>query len=104
MRLSAAHQSIRYAGREVVLTRLEFALLTHLLPRTGQVVTFTALSRAGWGTDYLGNGSPMHAAIRRVRAKLAKVGGPAEIRAVRGIGFRLTAHPRAAALQEVVTP
>ena len=102
LRLSTAHQSLLHAGNEVALTRLEFALLAHLLPRTGQVATFSELSRAGWGTEYLGNGSQMHAAIRRVRAKLAEVGAPVEVRAVRAIGFRLTAPPRTGALQEVV--
>lgn len=101
LRLSTAHQSLLHAGSEVALTRLEFALLSHLLPRTGQVATFAELSRAGWGAEYLGNGSQMHAAIRRVRAKLAEVRAPVEIRAVRAIGFRLTPSPRTGALQEV---
>lgn len=94
--------SLTAAGREVMLTRLEFALLQHLLPRMGEVATFEQLSQVGWRTPYLGNGAHMHAAVGRLRLKLAELGVPVELEAVRGLGFRLVGHRPTPAVQEAV--
>lgn len=100
LRLREDRLSLAMGDREVQLTQLEFALLTHLLPRVGEVATFEQLSQVGWHTAYLGNGAHMHAAIGRLRLKLAELGAPLVVEAVRGLGFRLTRHPRASASQE----
>lgn len=100
LRLREDRLSLAMADREVQLTRLEFALLRYLVPRAGQVVTFEQLSQVGWHTAYLGNGAHMHAAIGRLRAKLADLGAPVLLEAVRGLGFRLVQHPRSGAPKE----
>lgn len=92
--------SLAFAGREATLTRLEFALLKHLLPRMGEVATFEQLSQVGWRTPYLGNGAHMHAAVGRLRVKLTDLGVPLAVEAVRGLGFRLVRHGSTRAAQE----
>lgn len=102
LRLREDRLSLAVGDREVSLTRLELALLRYLLPRVGEVATFEQLSQVGWHTAYLGNGAHMHAAVGRLRLKLAELGAPLALEAVRGLGFRLVRHPRAAAFQEAV--
>lgn len=102
LRLREDRLSLAVGDREVSLTRLELALLRYLLPRVGEVATFEQLSQVGWHTAYLGNGAHMHAAVGRLRLKLAELGAPLALEAVRGVGFRLVRHPRAAAFQEAV--
>ena len=94
--------SLALGGREVALTTLELDLLTYLLPRVDEVVTFEQFSHVGWHTDYLGDGAHMHAAVGRLRAKLAELGAPVTIHAVRGLGFRLARPDWDNSLQEAV--
>lgn len=102
LRLREDRLSLTMGEAEVHLTRLEFALLRYLLPRIGQVASFEQLSQVGWRTAYLGNGAHMHAAIGRLRTKLAEIGAPLIIEAVRGHGFRLVQHPRAGVKREAL--
>lgn len=102
LRLREDRLSLAMGEREVYLTRLEFALLRYLLPRIGEVATFEQLSQVGWRTAYLGNGAHMHAAIGRLRAKLAELGAPLVVEAVRGHGFRLVQHPRSGVQREAL--
>lgn len=102
LRLREDRLSLAMGEREVYLTRLEFALLRYLLPRIGEVATFEQLSQVGWHTAYLGNGAHMHAAIGRLRAKLAELGAPLAVEAVRGHGFRLVQHPRSGVRREAL--
>lgn len=92
LQLRSDRLSLTYGPREIRLTRLEFALLAQLLPRVGEAVTYEQLSQVCWGTPYLGNGAHMHAAIGRLRSKLADIGAPVVLHAVRGVGFRLDRH------------
>lgn len=102
LRLREDRLSLALGDHEVTLTQLEFALLAYLLPRVGEVATFEQLSQVGWHTAYLGNGAHMHAAIGRLRLKLAELGAPLAVEAVRGLGFRLARHPRGKGPQEAV--
>ena len=102
LRLCEDRVSLIVGDREAQLTRLEFALLQHLLPRVGEVVTYEQLSQVGWNVPYLGDGAHMHAAIGRLRVKLADLGAPLALQAVRGLGFRLVQHTPATAAQEAV--
>ena len=78
-----------WLDREIELTRLEHDLLRCLVGAPGQVWTYQRLHLEVWGNEHLGRGSDMHSVVRRVRRKLARLGDPATIHAVRGVGFRL---------------
>lgn len=80
---------LRWRDREVGLTPLEHDFLACLLGAPGRIWTYQRLHHEVWGNELLGRGSDLHSVVRRVRAKLARIGASATIQAVRGVGFRL---------------
>jgi hypothetical protein len=83
---------LRWLDREVGLTPLEHDFLACLLGAPGRIWTYQRLHREVWGNELLGRGSDLHSVVRRLRAKLARLGAAATIQAVRGVGFRLAGH------------
>jgi DNA-binding response OmpR family regulator len=71
----------------VRLTRKEFALLTELARNQGRVMTREVLLDRVWGLTYYGDSRTLDVHIRRLRQKL---GDPALIETVTGIGYRLS--------------
>jgi DNA-binding response OmpR family regulator len=78
--------SVRCEGREVRLTRKEFALLEELARNAGRVMTRAALLDRVWGLGYYGDSRTLDVHIRRLRLKL---GNTTLIETVTGIGYRL---------------
>jgi DNA-binding response OmpR family regulator len=78
--------SVRCMGREVRLTRKEFALLSELARNQGRVMTREVLLDRVWGLTYYGDSRTLDVHIRRLRQKL---GDPSLIETVTGIGYRL---------------
>jgi DNA-binding response OmpR family regulator len=79
---------VRCHGQDVRLTRKEFALLTELARNQGRVMTREALLDRVWGLAYYGDSRTLDVHIRRLRQKL---GDPALIETVTGVGYRLSA-------------
>ncbi len=77
--------SVRCRGREVRLTRKEFALLSELARHEGRVMTREVLLDRVWGLAYYGDSRTLDVHIRRLRQKL---GDPSLIETVTGIGYR----------------
>jgi len=73
-------------GKEVRLTRKEFALLSELARNQGRVMTREVLLDRVWGMIYYGDSRTLDVHIRRLRQKL---GDPEIIETVTGIGYRL---------------
>ena len=86
--------SVRCRGRDVRLTRKEFALLEELARNAGRVLTRESLLDRVWGHNYYGDSRTLDVHIRRLRQKLDS---PEMIETVTGIGYRLQ---RAAAGEE----
>jgi DNA-binding response OmpR family regulator len=78
--------SVRCHGSAVRLTRKEFALLSELARNQGRVMTREVLLDRVWGLTYYGDSRTLDVHIRRLRQKL---GDPALIETVTGIGYRL---------------
>jgi DNA-binding response OmpR family regulator len=78
--------SVRCQGRDVRLTRKEFALLLELARNQGRVMTREVLLDRVWGMIYYGDSRTLDVHIRRLRQKL---GDPSLIETVTGIGYRL---------------
>lgn len=77
-------------GTRLELTPTEFRLLTELARRAGRVVTRETLLRNVWGYDFLGAGSLITMAIKRLRSKIERdPTHPELIETVRGVGYRL---------------
>ena len=68
------------------MTRKEFSLLSELARNQGRVLTRETLLDRVWGMNYFGDSRTLDVHIRRLRQKL---GEPALIETVTGIGYRL---------------
>lgn len=103
LRIDTDRQVATWDDREVQLTPLEYGLLVCLLKEPGHTWTFAHLHEAVWGTRHIGAGSDLHSLVKRARRKLARLGAPFGIDAIRGVGFRLADLDKAAgrALQSV---
>jgi DNA-binding response OmpR family regulator len=74
------------AGRELALTAKEFDLLAALAADPGAVVTRQQLLERVWHTSWYGQTKTIDVHVGALRRKL---GHPALIETVRGVGFRL---------------
>lgn len=83
--IDPATRSVTRAGVPVALTRIEFDLLFFLAENARRVFSRVQLLDAVWGYRYTGERT-VDVHITRLRAKL---GVPALVTTVRGIGYRL---------------
>jgi len=82
---------VKWHGRELELTALEFDLLHTLACHPEQVLSREQLLTEIWGYDYYGDLRVVDAAIKRLRAKLRQaVPEDQLITTVRGVGYKLT--------------
>ena len=88
LRIDPATFSVSYSGRDVRMTRKEFALLSELARNQGRVLTREVLLDRVWGATYYGDSRTLDVHIRRLRQKL---GDSSVIETVTGIGYRLVA-------------
>ncbi|RFU20908.1 response regulator transcription factor [Geodermatophilus marinus] len=83
-------REVRVDGVAVDLTRTEFDLLAALAARPGRVLQRETLLREVWQTDWAGSVRLVEAHMSNLRRKLQAAGlAEAEIRTVRGVGYRL---------------
>lgn len=86
LQIDYANMRVSCDGREVKLTRKEFALLTALARSAGRVGTRQRLLDDVWGHEYYGDQRTLDVHIRRLRHKLGACGECIET--VIGIGYR----------------
>jgi two-component system alkaline phosphatase synthesis response regulator PhoP len=86
LRIDPATFSVRFRGREVRMTRKEFALLYEMARNKGRVLTRESLLHRVWGANYYGDSRTLDVHIRRLRQKLDD---PTVIETVTGIGYKL---------------
>ncbi|HKY33300.1 MAG TPA: response regulator transcription factor [Candidatus Polarisedimenticolia bacterium] len=77
---------VRSGGREVTLTRMEFALLAALVRHRGRVMTRDQLLESVWGYEDYGASRTVDVHVRRLRQKLGRPGRAIET--VFGVGYR----------------
>jgi DNA-binding response OmpR family regulator len=82
-----AGMKVTCEGREVRLTRKEFALLAALVECAGRVATRKHLMERVWGHQYYGGERTLDVHIRRLRQNLGRCGE--RIETVAGVGYRL---------------
>ena len=78
---------VLHAGRRIVLTATEFALLAALLERPGVVFTRAQLMRRAYDTDVHVTERTLDTHVRRIRAKFRALGAD-PIETVHGVGYR----------------
>ncbi len=86
------HRASR-AGRRLDLTPKEFALLSLLARRAGEVLSRTLISEQVWDVNFDGDTNVVDVHIRRLRAKVDDPFDAKLIHTVRGVGYVLEERP-----------
>jgi len=84
--LDPATRRVSVSGTDVVLTRKEFDLLALLAQRPGVVFRREQIISEVWHTSWAGNNRTLEVHVASLRAKL---GNPAIVETVRGVGYRV---------------
>lgn len=82
------HRAVR-AGKRIDLSAKEFALLTLLMQRAGQVLSRTQIASLVWDINFDSDTNVVEVAIRRLRAKVDDDFPEKLIHTVRGVGYVL---------------
>ncbi len=82
------HRATR-AGQRIDLSAKEFALLTLLAQKTGEVLSRTQISSLVWDIHFDSDTNVVEVAIRRLRAKIDDPFDEKLIHTVRGVGYVL---------------
>ena len=82
------HRATR-AGQRIDLTPKEFALLSLLARRSGEVVTRTLIAEQVWDMSFAGDSNVVDVQVRRLRAKVDSPFERKLIHTVRGVGYVL---------------
>ena len=88
-----AQHLVSMAGREIILTPIEYRILSYLAQNAGRVVTQDMLLTHVWGEEYAGENHILQVNVNRLRHKLeADPSHPHYILTKAGIGYLLTTH------------
>jgi DNA-binding response OmpR family regulator len=86
VRIDLRARAVTAAGAPVALTPKEFEVLAALARAHGAAVDRQRLLVDVWGTDWLGMSRTLEVHVATLRSKL---GRPALVQTVRGVGYRL---------------
>ncbi|KUJ65324.1 two-component system response regulator [Streptomyces albus subsp. albus] len=91
LRMNPATREVTRGGRQVELTRTEFALLELLLAHPRQVLTREQILKEVWGFDYEPSSNSLDVYVMYLRRKTEAGGEPRLVHTVRGVGYVLRA-------------
>ena len=91
--LNPVTREVRRAGRELQLTRTEFALLELLLRHPRQVLTRQTIFERVWGYDFGANSNSLEVYVGYLRRKTEAEGEARLLHTVRGVGYVLRETP-----------
>ena len=89
LELDPATRDVTRGGRQISLTRTEFALLELLLRTPRKVLSRTTILEDVWGYDFPTSGNALEVYIGYLRRKTEADGEPRLIQTVRGVGYVL---------------
>lgn len=89
LELDPLRRRVTRAGRRIVLTAKEFALLEFLLRRRGEVLPRSLIASQIWNMNFDSDTDVIEVAVRRLRAKVDDDFEPKLIATVRGMGYVL---------------
>ena len=78
---------VERAGQRIDLTAKEYALLTLLLRRTGEILSRTLIAEQVWDMNFDSDTNVVEVAVRRLRAKIDDPFSEKLIHTVRGFGY-----------------
>jgi DNA-binding response OmpR family regulator len=87
--VSLITREVRRAGKPVRLSSTEFDLLVHLMRHRGRILSREQILSAVWGYEHDPQTNIVDVYIGYLRRKLRTAEGPAPIRTVRSVGYRL---------------
>jgi two-component system, OmpR family, response regulator MprA len=87
--LDPATREVRRDGRDISLTRTEFALLELFLRRPRRVLERTFILEEVWGIDFPTTANSLEVYIGYLRRKTEAAGEPRVLHTVRGVGYVL---------------
>lgn len=90
---SIKHRAMR-GGQRIELSAKEFALLTLLASRVGEVLSRTEIASLVWDINFDSDTNVVEVAIRRLRVKVDEPFESKLIHTVRGVGYVLDAKER----------
>ena len=88
------HRATR-GGQRIQLTAKEFALLSLLAQRSGEVLSRTQIASLVWDIHFDSDSNVVEVAVRRLRAKVDDPFADKLIHTVRGVGYVLDQRPGA---------
>ncbi|GLY35238.1 response regulator transcription factor [Amycolatopsis sp. NPDC051758] len=91
--LDPGTREVRRDGREISLTRTEFALLELFLSYPKHVLTRGRILEEVWGYDFPTSGNALEVYVGYLRRKTEAEGEPRLIHTVRGVGYVLRETP-----------
>jgi DNA-binding response OmpR family regulator len=83
---------LRHEGRSIDLTRTELRILEHMMRHPGRVHRRDSLIAAVWGYDCEVESNTLDVFIKQLRDKMSGDRKTKYIRAVRGVGYKLTSE------------
>jgi two-component system, OmpR family, copper resistance phosphate regulon response regulator CusR len=89
--LDPATRTATRAGREIVLTAKEFAVLEYLMRNAGHIISSSELIDHAWDSNYEGFSNVVQTYIRYLRQKLGLPGESEIIETRRGAGYLIAA-------------
>lgn len=95
LEIDPSSRQVWRAGREIVLTNKEYALLEYLLRNKNRVLTRTAIIEHVWDINYNPMTNIVDAHVRALRSKMDRDFAPPLIKSVRGAGYMLEAPEEA---------
>lgn len=94
LEIDLTERRARWTDQPLDLSEHELNMLATLAEDPGRACSFSELLAKVWGQDFYGDPDVVHAAVKRLRKKLARVGADLTIQSVRGVGFRLGGKSR----------
>ncbi|AHI22300.1 response regulator transcription factor [Corynebacterium vitaeruminis] len=89
LRLNPDTRDVTRNGRQISLTRTEFALLQLLMTNARRVLSRSTILEEVWGYDFPTSGNALEVYIGYLRRKTESEGEPRLIHTVRGVGYVL---------------
>ena len=89
LELDTGTREVRRGGAPIELTARGFTLLEYFMRHPRQVLTRAQISRAVWGSDFLGASNLIDVNASYLRERLESGGRPRLIQTVRGVGYAL---------------
>jgi two-component system response regulator MprA len=89
LQLDLLSHSVRWRGRHVELSPIEFRLLARLVADSDAVVRRRQLRETGWPAGAIVADNTLDQYVTKLRRKLVELEAPFQLRGLRGVGYQL---------------